>query len=148
MWGWSWRAPLGKLLDEEIVNHKCNQLVKPASLASSPLEDLPARGVLRYSRARSRKAPCGLPFVRPETLPENNEGRVKKSFTGLRFVILALALGGAAAVAQGAGPLRQAEAIALPNVSGRIDHFSADVHGRRLFISALGNHTVEVVDLA
>lgn len=28
-----------------------------------------------------------------------------------------------------------------------MDHFSADVSDRRLFISALGNHTVEVVDL-
>ena len=35
----------------------------------------------------------------------------------------------------------------LPNVDGRIDHFSADVKGRRLFMSALGNHTVEVLDV-
>lgn len=73
---------------------------------------------------------------------------MKKSFTCLSSVILAFALGSAAAAAeQGAGPLRRVQAIALPNVSGRIDHFSADVQGRRLFISALGNHTVEVVDL-
>ena len=37
--------------------------------------------------------------------------------------------------------------IELPNVNGRIDHFSADVKGRRLFMSALGNHTVEVLDV-
>ena len=37
--------------------------------------------------------------------------------------------------------------IALPNVDGRIDHFSADVKGQRLFLSALGNHTVEVLDV-
>jgi DNA-binding beta-propeller fold protein YncE len=37
--------------------------------------------------------------------------------------------------------------IALPNVDGRIDHFSADVKGQRLFMSALGNHTVEVLDV-
>jgi DNA-binding beta-propeller fold protein YncE len=37
--------------------------------------------------------------------------------------------------------------IHLPNVSGRIDHFSADVKGRRLFMSALGNHTLEVLDV-
>ena len=73
---------------------------------------------------------------------------MKKSFTGLSSVVLACALGSATAAAQAATLLRQAEAIALPNVSGRIDHFSADVSGRRLFISALGNHTVEVVDLA
>src|SRR3954465_5318817 len=37
--------------------------------------------------------------------------------------------------------------IELPNVNGRIDHFSADVKGRRLFMAALGNHTVEVLDM-
>jgi heavy metal sensor kinase len=36
--------------------------------------------------------------------------------------------------------------IDLPNVNGRIDHFSTDVKGRRLFVSALGNRTVEVLD--
>src|SRR5450756_935915 len=35
----------------------------------------------------------------------------------------------------------------LSNVNGRIDHFSADVKGKRLFMSALGNHTVEVLDV-
>ena len=37
--------------------------------------------------------------------------------------------------------------IELPNVNGRIDHFSADVKGQRLFMAALGNHTVEVMDI-
>jgi hypothetical protein len=37
--------------------------------------------------------------------------------------------------------------IDLPNVNGRIDHFSADLKGRRLFMSALGSHTVEVLDM-
>lgn len=74
---------------------------------------------------------------------------MKKSFTGLGSIVLALALGSAAAaMAPGTGALRKLATIALPNVSGRIDHFSADVRGRRLFLSALGNHTVEVVDLA
>jgi DNA-binding beta-propeller fold protein YncE len=36
--------------------------------------------------------------------------------------------------------------IDLPNVTGRIDHFSADLTGERLFVAALGNHTVEVLD--
>jgi hypothetical protein len=38
--------------------------------------------------------------------------------------------------------------IDLPNVEGRIDHFSADLKGSRLFVSALGNHTIEVLDIA
>ena len=37
--------------------------------------------------------------------------------------------------------------IDLPNVAGRIDHFGADVAGDRLFVAALGNHTVEVLDV-
>src|SRR3989441_6924041 len=37
--------------------------------------------------------------------------------------------------------------IPLPNVKGRIDHFSVDVEGQRLFVAAVDNHTLEVVDL-
>ena len=37
--------------------------------------------------------------------------------------------------------------IVLPGVEGRIDHFSEDIPGKRLFVAALGNGTVEVVDL-
>ncbi|MDE3137223.1 MAG: YncE family protein [Acidobacteriota bacterium] len=46
-----------------------------------------------------------------------------------------------------APPLRLVQTIPLPNVKGRIVHFNVDVGGKRLFIAALGNHTVEVVDL-
>jgi DNA-binding beta-propeller fold protein YncE len=37
--------------------------------------------------------------------------------------------------------------IPLPGVEGRIDHFDCDVAGERLFVCALGNNTLEVVDL-
>lgn len=37
--------------------------------------------------------------------------------------------------------------IPLPTVAGRIDHCSLDSDGGRLFVAALGNNTVEVVDL-
>lgn len=37
--------------------------------------------------------------------------------------------------------------IALPAVEGRIDHLSLDAPGARLFVAALGNNTIEVVDL-
>ena len=37
--------------------------------------------------------------------------------------------------------------IPLPNVKGRIDHSSIDVKGQRLFVAAVDNHTLEVVDL-
>ena len=36
----------------------------------------------------------------------------------------------------------------LPGVEGRIDHLTADVAGQRVFVAALGNGTVEIVDLA
>jgi DNA-binding beta-propeller fold protein YncE len=54
-----------------------------------------------------------------------------------------------AAIARGQQPigLSLKDRIDLPNVTGRIDHFSADVKGGRLFVSALGNHTVEVLDV-
>jgi YVTN family beta-propeller protein len=44
-------------------------------------------------------------------------------------------------------PLRPAGSIALPAVQGRIDHMSCDPKGQRLFVAALGNNTVEVIDL-
>jgi len=37
--------------------------------------------------------------------------------------------------------------ISLPGVSGRIDHLAFDSTTQRLFIAALGNNTVEVIDL-
>jgi YVTN family beta-propeller protein len=48
---------------------------------------------------------------------------------------------------QTARPLRLDKTIPLPDVSGRIDHMSVDVKGERLFVAALGNDTVEVIDL-
>lgn len=45
-------------------------------------------------------------------------------------------------------PLRLEKTIELPDVQGRIDHMSVDVKGQRLFVSALGNNTVEVIDVA
>src|SRR5215470_17473995 len=43
--------------------------------------------------------------------------------------------------------LRSVQTIPLPNVEGRIDHLAVDVKGQRLFVAALGNNTVEVIDL-
>jgi DNA-binding beta-propeller fold protein YncE len=39
------------------------------------------------------------------------------------------------------------QTIPLSNVSGRIDHLAADVKGQRMFVAALGNNSVEVIDL-
>jgi DNA-binding beta-propeller fold protein YncE len=46
-----------------------------------------------------------------------------------------------------ASPLGLAQTIALPGVEGRIDHMAIDLQTARLFVCALGNNTVEVIDL-
>ena len=51
------------------------------------------------------------------------------------------------AAAQNVAPLKLERSIALQGVEGRIDHFALDPSGERLFACALGNNTVEVVDL-
>jgi DNA-binding beta-propeller fold protein YncE len=44
-------------------------------------------------------------------------------------------------------PLRMVRSIELPHVEGRIDHLALDSAGQRLFVAALGNNSVEVVDV-
>lgn len=44
-------------------------------------------------------------------------------------------------------PLTLTTAIELPRVEGRIDHLAFDAAGQRLFVAALGNNTVEVLDV-
>jgi hypothetical protein len=51
------------------------------------------------------------------------------------------------AQAQDTAPLRLLQAIPLPNVKGRIDHLAVDLIGRRLFVAALGNDTMESIGL-
>jgi hypothetical protein len=45
-------------------------------------------------------------------------------------------------------PLHLVQKIALPNVKGRIDHFTSDATHNRVILAALGNNTVEVIDAA
>ena len=61
-----------------------------------------------------------------------------------------IAFGGdtyAESTGQSSNLLTQVQTIPLDGVEGRIDHFGLDAKGRRLFVAALGNDTVEVVDL-
>ncbi len=44
--------------------------------------------------------------------------------------------------------LELVKTIPLPGVTGRFDHFAVDLKGHRLFVAALGNNTLEVIDLA
>jgi DNA-binding beta-propeller fold protein YncE len=71
-----------------------------------------------------------------------------KSRLGGNFVRYALALIYCfGAVAIHAQPLKLTQTVTLPGVEGRIDHFAFDPAGERLFVCALGNNSVEVVDL-
>jgi YVTN family beta-propeller protein len=44
--------------------------------------------------------------------------------------------------------LKLTKTIPLPGVKGRFDHFAIDLAGQRLFVAALGNNTLEIIDLA
>jgi hypothetical protein len=64
----------------------------------------------------------------------------------LSFVI-AIA-GSCLAVAEsGDAGIQLKQTIPMPGVEGRIDHLAFDAAGARLFVCALGNNTVEVLDL-
>ncbi len=64
----------------------------------------------------------------------------------LTWLIVQLAI--ALALTTGAEPpLAPGATIPLDGVNGRIDHFAIDAAGQRLFMAALGNDTVEVIDL-
>src|ERR1700738_2377507 len=44
-------------------------------------------------------------------------------------------------------PLTLETTIPMADVQGRIDHLSVDLNNQRLFVAALGNNTVEVLDI-
>jgi len=64
---------------------------------------------------------------------------------GWRAALLACGLLAAPAI-EAAPALELVSTIPLAGVKGRIDHMSADVKGHRLFVAALGNDTVEIID--
>jgi DNA-binding beta-propeller fold protein YncE len=53
----------------------------------------------------------------------------------------------AAPLCRPAEPVRLERTISLAGVKGRIDHLAVDVKNHRLFVAALGNNTLEVIDL-
>ena len=63
----------------------------------------------------------------------------------LTFVFAALILASFQASPQ--TPLTLVGAIDLPRVEGRIDHLAVDLAAQRLYVAALGNNTVEVLDV-
>jgi YVTN family beta-propeller protein len=52
------------------------------------------------------------------------------------------------AQAQMASPLMLQRTIALPDGTGKFDHFAFSPAGNRLFVAATGNHSIEVIDLS
>src|SRR5215472_1285186 len=64
-----------------------------------------------------------------------------KNLTTILILLNSLAAG------QESSALSLKSRIALPNINGRMDHFGVDLKGQRLFVSALGNHTAEVLDV-
>src|SRR5882672_10732520 len=63
------------------------------------------------------------------------------------IVALVFCLSFSAASAESEVALKLVQSIPLPDIDGRIDHFSIDVKGRRAFLAALAKNTIEVVDL-
>jgi len=61
-------------------------------------------------------------------------------------LVIAIALGNCVCT-ESDQPLQLTQTIALPGVEGRIDRLAFDAAGERLFVCALGNNSVEVIDL-
>jgi DNA-binding beta-propeller fold protein YncE len=75
----------------------------------------------------------------------DKQNRMRYTFATLLFAtLLVLTI---RAIGQEPPVLSLHSRIPLTNVKGRIDHFSVDVKGQRLFVAAVANHTVEVIDL-
>ena len=76
-------------------------------------------------------------------MPQPKKASMKKIFVVLAFISLSRFL----ANAQATPPLMLQQTIPLPGVTGKFDHFAFDPVGKRLFVAATGNHSVEVIDL-
>jgi hypothetical protein len=61
--------------------------------------------------------------------------------------VFMLLVGVSPAPAQSNSPLRLERTIPLTGVKGRIDHLAFGADNQRLFVAALGNNTVEVIDV-
>ena len=63
------------------------------------------------------------------------------------MLLLTLCLDCTTSRAQEKQAFRLVQTIPMPNVKGRIDHMDVDVEGKRLFVAAVENGSMEVVDL-
>src|SRR5438445_557186 len=67
---------------------------------------------------------------------------VVRSFVGIPTLALVFVQ-----ALSGAESLSLVRTIDLPRVEGRIDHMAIDMAAQRLFVAALGNNTMEVIDV-
>jgi DNA-binding beta-propeller fold protein YncE len=66
----------------------------------------------------------------------------------MRLILVAATIAVVSSQAEtGRAPFSPVGTIALPGVEGRIDHLAVDMGAQRLYVAALGNNTVEVLDL-
>jgi len=80
-------------------------------------------------------------------------GKLARSTGGHALLLTALLLHWesprlAAQSIRGSRPLVPIACVPLKGVEGRLDHLAVDVASRKLFVAALENHSVEVIDLA
>src|SRR5215213_4094993 len=61
-------------------------------------------------------------------------------------LLVALAVVAGVGMAHGQAPLNATRTVAMPEVEGRIDHLTVDISTGRVFVAALGNDSVEVID--
>ena len=66
---------------------------------------------------------------------------------GAILLLAAISSGALSAQSDTAQLLKLETTIPMSDVQGRIDHLSIDLKGQRLFVAALGNNTLEVIDL-
>jgi hypothetical protein len=65
----------------------------------------------------------------------------------LHALFISSSLAAGAQAQEATAPLALDKTIPMEKVKGRIDHMAADIAGQRLFVAALGNNTIEVLDL-
>ena len=66
---------------------------------------------------------------------------------GARIGIVLLSLATVWGQSRASEPLKLETTISMSDVQGRIDHLSVDLNNQRLFVAALGNNSVEVLDI-
>src|SRR5512139_1440947 len=72
---------------------------------------------------------------------------LKRNEVWFSIILICVLLFVAITHTQSATPPQLIQTIPLPDIEGRIDHMAIDLKGERLFVVALGNNSLEVLDL-